>query len=324
MCNAEPLAEARGLSKVYVGRNKSNPLRKQSIKALNRLDLTIRVGETFGLVGESGCGKSTAGQLMAGLLAPTGGELLYRGQSLQGMNGQARKAMRREIQIVMQDPYASLNPKHRIGWIIEEPLTIHCRLTRAQRARLVAETLDNVGLDESYLSRYPHELSGGQRQRVSIAAALMLKPSLLIADEVVSALDVSIQAQILNLMRTLQQAQKLTYLFISHDLNVVQYMSDRIGVMYLGQLVEVGRVEDIYGGARHPYTQALLSMMLSVDAPKRQRIAISGEVPSLLNPPTGCPFHTRCRFRQAICEALCPALTDLGNGHAARCHFAKP
>ena len=267
--------------------------------------------------------KSTAGQLMANMIPSTAGDFLYRGNPSGRWTGRQGRP-RREIQMVMQDPNASLNPKHKIGWIIEEPLHIHFNYSKAQCARLVAETLELVGLDESHLSRYPHELSGGQRQRVSIAAALMLGPRLLIADEVVSALDVSIQAQILNLLKKLQATKNLTYLFISHDLNVVQYMSDRIGVRYLGQLVEVGSVDDVYGAPCHPYTQVLLSVVPTIGETRRQHITIHGEVPLLLKPPSGCPFHPRCPRAENICATQIPLCKDLGNGHIARCHFAEP
>lgn len=324
MNQAKPLMELVNVSKQYSVKNRSNPFLKKDIKAVNSLNLAIYPGEIFGLVGESGCGKSTAGQILAGILAPTSGEIRYRGKSLNGMTAQEKKTMRREIQIVLQDPYASLNPKRKIGWLIEEPLVINTDLSRQERRKRVEEMIETVGLDLSYLGRYPHELSGGQRQRVNIAAALMLQSRFLVADEAVSALDVSIQSQILNLLKKLKETRDLTYLFISHDLNVVQYMSDRIGVMYLGQLVEYGTVEDIYGDARHPYTKALLSTVPSVSDTGRKRIVLEGEVPSLLNPPSGCPFRTRCYRAQPACAETAPELKKIRDGHFTRCHFAKP
>lgn len=321
MNSLEPLIELRGLSKYYNVKNQKNLLQRKAIKAVDSLDLSIKPGEIFGLVGESGCGKSTTGHMLANIIAPTAGEIFYQGKNSRLMTAEERRTMRREIQIVLQDPYASLNPKKKIGWLIEEPLIINFNYDKQTRQRLVEEMLEMVGLDAGYLSRYPHELSGGQRQRVNIAAALMLNARLLVADEAVSALDVSIQSQILNLLKKLQKVKKLTYLFISHDLNVVQYMSDRIGVMYMGRLVEYGDVQDIYANARHPYTKALLSTVPSVDDTPKKRIVLEGEVPSLLSPPTGCAFHTRCYCAQ-VCTQICPEMKQIRGGHYVRCHFA--
>ena len=317
----QPLLELQNLNKTYMVKDKTNPLHKQQIRAVNDLNLSIYPGEVLGLVGESGCGKSTTGHIIAGILQHTSGTVTYGGEDTSTMSAAKRHKMCQEIQIVLQDPYASLNPKHKIGWIVEEPLKINTRYDKATRRRLVEEMMDTVGLDAGYLRRYPHELSGGQRQRVNLAAALMLESRLLVCDEVVSALDVSIQSQILNLMKSLQRTKKLTYLFISHDLNVVQYMSDRIGVMYLGQLVEIGSVEEVYGFAAHPYTQALLSTMPSVDETSVERIVLEGEVPSPLSPPQGCAFHTRCLHAMEICKKECPSIKDLGNGHFVKCHL---
>lgn len=322
MDNAKPLLTLQGLCKDYSIENQRKLFYKQQIRAVNQLDLTLYEGEVFGLVGESGCGKSTTGHIVAGILPHTQGAIFYQGKSLSAMSRAERRTMQKDIQIILQDPYASLNPKKKIGWIIEEPLCIHYRYDRKTRERLALEMLETVGLDESYLSRYPHELSGGQRQRVNIAAALMLGARILVADEAVSALDVSIQSQILNLLKRLQQTKKLTYLFISHDLNVVQYMSDRIGVMYLGHLVEYGRVDDVYTNARHPYTKALLSAIPSVDDTAKKRVVLEGEVPSLLSPPTGCPFHTRCAGAQPVCRQVCPSMQEVEAGHSASCHYA--
>lgn len=323
MSERQPLIELVNVSKEYRVRNRSNPFLKRSIRAVDGLSLAICPGEVFGLVGESGCGKSTTGQMLAGIFPPSSGEIRYRGKSVKQMTAEEKRAMRREIQIVLQDPYASLNPKRRIGWIVEEPLVIHTKLDRRERRKRVEEMMETVGLDAGYLSAFPHELSGGQRQRVNIAAALMLDSKFLVADEPVSALDVSIQSQILNLLKSLKETRNLTYLFISHDLNVVQYMSDRIGVMYLGRLVECGGVEDVYGDPRHPYTRALLSAVPSVAESSRKRILLSGEVPSLLDPPSGCAFHTRCSRAAPVCAQAAPEMKQIGDGHWARCHFAE-
>lgn len=317
----KPLIEARGLTKKYEVRAGAG-FGKREIRAVDSLDLKIYPGEVFGLVGESGCGKTTAGHLLAGLLPPSGGEVAYAGASTCGMRAAELRRMRREVQVVFQDPYAALNPKKTVGWMVEEPLKIHFQYGRAARCRKVVETLASVGLDESFLSRYPGELSGGQRQRVSIAAALMLEAKMLVTDEAVSALDVSIQAQILNLLKDLQRDRNLTYLFISHDLNVVQYMSDRIGVMYLGRLVECGGVEDVYTDPRHPYTRALLSSILLPAEERGPRISLTGEVPSLLSLPTGCAFHPRCPHMRENCLKERPGLRELSPGHFAACLHA--
>lgn len=323
MSEKQPLIELKDVGKAYRVRSRTNPFRKQSIRAVDHLSLSIYPGEIFGLVGESGCGKSTAGQLLAGLLEPTSGEIRYLGKNQAEMTPEEKRSMRRDIQIVLQDPYASLNPKKKIGWLLEEPLVIHTKLGRRERGERVAEMMETVGMDPGYLSRFPHELSGGQRQRVSIAAALMLDTRFLVADEAVSALDVSIQSQILNLLIKLKETRSLTYLFISHDLNVVQYMSDRIGVMYLGRLVEYGTVEQVYGDARHPYTRALLSTVPSVIGTGQKRIILQGEVPSLLNPPSGCAFRTRCGMARPVCAQEAPELRQIREGHCVCCHFAN-
>lgn len=317
----EPLLEVKGLSKHYPIKSSKLFAKQKYIKAVEQLEFCIYPGEVFGLVGESGCGKSTTGQMLADVVSPTNGKIIYKGTQSDSMDSQQKKEYRKQIQIIFQDPYASLNPKKKIGWIMEEPLKLHTRLHEQERRQKVEEMLEIVGLDAGFRSRYPNELSGGQRQRVSIAAALMLNPELIIADESVSALDVSIQSQILNLLKKLQETKNLTYLFISHDLNVVQYMSDRIGVMYFGQLVEIGSVEDIYRSPAHPYTRALLSSIPSVNAEsERKRILLKGDVPDLSSPPSGCPFHTRCSDVQESCKKECPGMVEIGEGHYVSCH----
>lgn len=321
--NVEPLLEVKGLSKYYTAQSNKILNKRKDIKVVEHIDLSIYPGEVFGLVGESGCGKSTFAKMLVDVIQPTMGQISYKGKPYSAMSRQQKKEYHRQIQIIFQDPYSSLNPKKKIGWILEEPLKIHTELASKVRKLKVEEILEVVGLDASFKGKYPNELSGGQRQRVSIAAALMLNPELIIADESVSALDVSIQSQILNLMKKLQEEKNLTYLFISHDLNVVQYMSDRIGVMYFGKLVEVGSVADIYHSPKHPYTKALLSSIPSVSKEeKRERILLTGDVPDLSAPPGGCPFHTRCREMKESCKDSCPELVEMENGHFVSCHCA--
>ena len=321
--SVEPLLEVKGLSKYYTAQSNKILNKRKDIKVVEHIDLSIYPGEVFGLVGESGCGKSTFAKMLVNVIQPTMGQISYKGKPYSAMSRQQKKEYHRQIQIIFQDPYSSLNPKKKIGWILEEPLKIHTELASKDRKLKVEEILEVVGLDASFRGKYPNELSGGQRQGVSIAAALMLNPELIIADESVSALDVSIQSQILNLMKKLQEEKNLTYLFISHDLNVVQYMSDRIGVMYFGKLVEVGSVEDIYHSPKHPYTKALLSSIPSVSKEeKRERILLTGDVPDLSAPPGGCPFHTRCREMKESCKDSCPELVEMENGHFVSCHCA--
>ncbi len=321
MDKRESLLTAQNLCKTFPAGYAGSFFTKKHITAVDNLNLWLYKGEIFGLVGESGCGKSTAGSMLANILSPSSGEICYRGKEFSQMNRDEIKRARREIQMVFQDPYASLNPKHKIGRMLEELLQIHFKYESKARTRLIDEMLETVGLDAGTGNKYPHELSGGQRQRVNIAAALMLEPAVLVADEAVSALDVSIQSQILNLLKELQTSRQLTYLFISHDLNVVQYISDRIGVMYMGKLVEYGSTEELYKNPRHPYTQALLSAIPSVDDTPRERIILHGEVPNPLSPPAGCAFHTRCFAAAERCRKECPAMKETGNGHFAGCHF---
>lgn len=315
------LIEVEGLVKYYAVPRQGLWESQQYVKAVDNVSFTIREGETFGLVGESGCGKSTTGQLLVRLLQQTGGSIRYRGRDVTGLDRREMRILRQEIQIVFQDPYASLNPKKQIGWILEEPLIIHRIGDKQERRKSVASVLEQVGLDNSFLKRYPHELSGGQRQRVGIAAALVLNPKFIVIDEAVSALDVSIQSQILNLLKELQHRHGLTYLFISHDLNVIQYMSDRIGVMYLGRLAEIINVAQAGREPVHPYTQALFSSIPQVKATQREKILLQGDLPNPLTPPTGCTFHPRCPYAMDRCHQEMPELRPYSTGNMVSCHL---
>ena len=292
-----------------------------TVKAVSDVSLTIRRGETFGLVGESGCGKTTMGRMVVALETPTSGDVVFEGENIVGLSGRAMRRRRRDMQMMFQDPYASLDPRMRVGSILREPLKVQG--IGAQQRQQVLRMLEEVGLPPRSAELYPHEFSGGQRQRIGLARALALEPKLIVADEPVSALDVSIQAQILNLLKELQERHDLTYLFISHDLAIVKYMADRIGVMYLGKLVEIGPARDIYAHTAHPYTQALIGTIPVADPTQReQRVDhIRGELPSPLDPPSGCRFRTRCPFAQEVCAAEEPPLRPFGEGHLAACHF---
>jgi oligopeptide/dipeptide ABC transporter ATP-binding protein len=293
------------------------------VRAVNGLSFQIREGETLGLVGESGCGKSTTGRLLIKLLDPTGGQILYNGRDIAPLRGGALRRMRAEMQIVFQDPYSSLNPRMTCEALIAEPLTIHTKMTRAERKEAVQALLRNVGLPPQYTDRYPHEFSGGQRQRIGIARALALKPRFVVCDEPVSALDVSVQSQVLNLIRKLQAEMGLTYLFIAHSLNVVKYISDRIGVMYLGSIVELASSEELYRHPLHPYTQSLISAIPDPDNidGAHERIILQGDVPSPSNLPSGCPFHTRCRYCKPLCTEETPVQEEAAPGHFVACHI---
>ena len=292
------------------------------VYAVDDINFTLEKGETLGLVGESGCGKSTTGRTILRLIEPTDGAIYFEGQDITNLDKSAMRALRREMQIIFQDPYASLNPRMTVGSIIGEPLEIHKIAKGAEKEERVASLLQKVGLRAEDMRKYPHEFSGGQRQRIGIARALALNPKLIVCDEPVSALDVSIQAQVINLLEDLQTEFGLSYLFIAHNLNVVEHISDRVAVMYLGQIVELASGEELYKNPQHPYTEALLSAVPIPDPTvKKKRIILQGDVPSPINPPKGCHFHTRCMYKDKICEEVEHEFKDIGGGHWVACHF---
>jgi oligopeptide transport system ATP-binding protein len=293
------------------------------VHAVDDVSFSVGEGETLGLVGESGCGKSTLGRTLVRLLEPTAGEIIFEGAPIQNLGTRRLRPLRREMQMVFQDPYASLNPRKRVGTIVSDPMRIHNLGSRSEQKKRVNEILETVGLSPEHYNRFPHEFSGGQRQRIGIARALALRPKLIVADEPVSALDVSIQSQMLNLLVDLQNEFSLTYVFIAHDLGVVRHVSDRIAVMYLGKIVELAPADELYVRPIMPYSEALLSAVPIPDpdlAEKRKRIVLEGDVPSPINPPSGCRFHPRCRYATDVCKEIEPPLVDYGSGHLAACH----
>jgi peptide/nickel transport system ATP-binding protein len=304
------------------------------VKAVDDVDMYIREGETLGLVGESGCGKTTTGRAILRLIEPTGGEIIFRSKKLAGPREEYKevaissaspgllKSLRRDMQIIFQDPYSSLNPRMTVGAILGEPLLVHGIAKGSEQENRVREVLAAVGMKPDHMKRYPHEFSGGQRQRIAIARALVLGPHLIVADEPVSALDVSIQAQVINLLEDLQGEFGLTYLFIAHDLSVIKHISNRVAVMYLGKIVELANTEELFSNPKHPYTEALMS---AVPIPEPdyevQEIILTGDVPSPVTPPSGCYFHPRCRYAQEICKTEAPTYRSLGSEHCVACHF---
>ncbi|HYK74298.1 MAG TPA: dipeptide ABC transporter ATP-binding protein [Pseudoneobacillus sp.] len=318
---SELLLEVNGLKKYFPITGGLFGRKQGEVKAVDDVSFYVKKGETLGIVGESGCGKSTTGRLLMRLIEASDGKILFEDKEITSMSKSELRKTRRDIQMVFQDPYASLNPRHSIEQILEEPLIVHGIGTKVERKKQVREMLEVVGLSSYHARRYPHQFSGGQRQRIGIAKALMTKPKLIIADEPVSALDVSIQAQVLNLMKDIQKEFQLTYIFIAHDLGVVRHISDRVGVMYLGRLIELADSEELYENPKHPYTKALLSAVPIPDPDiKRETILIEGELPSPANPPSGCAFHTRCAQCMDICKTARPTERNL-NGHFVACHL---
>lgn len=316
--SAEYMIEARNLCKYFkVGK-------KQILKAVDGVSIQLRKGETLGLVGESGCGKTTCGRTLVKLYEPTSGQVLFEGKDISSLRGKELRAFRKNAQIIFQDPYASLDPRMTIGEIITEGMNVHFHMSEKEKEEKVNQLLKKVGLNYEYANRFAHELSGGQRQRVGIARALAVEPKFIVCDEPISALDVSIQAQIVNLLIQLQKEMGLTYLFISHDLSMVKHISDRVGVMYLGSMVELAGNRELYENPIHPYTKALISAIPLADPNEekaRKRVHLEGEVPSPINPPAGCRFHGRCKYASEICRQKMPELKEAAPGHFVACHL---
>jgi oligopeptide transport system ATP-binding protein len=318
----EPLLQVKGLKKYFPITGGVLSKKIGEVKAVDDLSFTVYKGETLGIVGESGCGKSTTGRMLLRLIEPTEGSIIFEDQEITSLSKQEMRKIRRDMQMVFQDPFASLNPRHTVEKILEEPLIVHGIGSKQERKKRVQEMLEVVGLGSYHAKRYPHQFSGGQRQRIGIARALMTRPKLIIADEPVSALDVSIQAQVLNLLEDLQKEFGLTYIFIAHDLGVVRHISDRVGVMYLGRLVELADSDALYEKPKHPYTQALLSAVPIPDPEHQQeKQVLSGDLPSPANPPKGCAFHTRCSACMDICKTTRPEFKEVEQGHYVACHL---
>ncbi len=316
------ILEIKNLNVVY--ETKKNAFgATQKVYAVNGINLEIKKGEILAIAGESGCGKSTLAKALMKLVDISSGEIILEGTNILNFKDKELKDFYKKIQMIFQNPYSSLNPKMKIGQILAEPLEINTKLTKKEIKKHILETLEKVGLDESCLNNYPHEFSGGQRQRIAIARALMLNPEIILADEPVSALDVSIQAQIINLLKQLKQDYNLTFLFISHDLGVIKYLSDRVAVMYLGEIVETGQTEEIFNDPKHPYTRALLSAVPELNSKTTDLIELTGELPSPENLPMGCKFHTRCPFVMSVCQTDIPNSTNFSNTHKCHCHLYK-
>ncbi|MFT4107343.1 MAG: dipeptide ABC transporter ATP-binding protein [Lacrimispora sp.] len=316
------ILEVKNLKKFFYGRRSLLKKDRTVVKAVNDVSFSIAEGETFGIVGESGCGKSTLGRSVVQLLKPTEGKVMYKGMDLASLPPEQMRRLRSEIQIIFQDPYASLNPRMTVRELIQAPLDVFSEESADEKLEKVKSIMEKVGLREEYLSKYPHEFSGGQRQRIVIARALILDPKFIFCDEPVSALDVSVKAQVLNLMKDLQKEFKLTYLFISHDLSVVRFLCDKIAVMYLGKIVEIADKDELYNNPKHPYTAALLSAIPIPDVDvKREPILLEGDLPSPYNPPSGCLFHSRCKYVMERCKTIEPEMTEVAKEHCAACHL---
>ena len=319
-----PLLEVKNIKKWFPSKKSPFSKEKVYIKAVDGVSFTLNAGETLGVVGESGCGKSTMGRTVLRLLEPTEGQVFFEGKEYTALKDAELRKSRSELQIIFQDPYASLDPRMTIGDIIAEPLDIQLKLPAKERMERVLKTMERVGLNTRYVNRYPHEFSGGQRQRIGIARAMVLNPKVVVCDEPVSALDVSIQAQVINLLKDLQEEMGMAYIFISHDLSVIKHISDRVAVMYLGHVVEIADKKDLYDHPMHPYTVALLSAIPVPDRKhKKEKIVLEGDLPSPANPPSGCVFHTRCYKAQEICKTQVPELKECGNGHCCACHLPE-
>ncbi len=320
----ECLLEVRHLRKTFPVKKTFTGKVLKELVAVDDISFKLKAGETLGIVGESGCGKTTAGRAILKLHQPTGGQIIFDGQDITNYDSKQMRSIRQQMQIIFQDPYSSLPPRSTVGGILSEPVKVHKIVPNEQIKDYVLELMDKCGLRDYYYERYPHEFSGGQRQRICIARALSVKPKLIICDEPVSALDVSIQAQIINLLKKLQREMNLAYVFISHDLSVVKFISDKIGVMYLGAMMEFGSKEDIFRNPLHPYTRALFSAVPNPDPTvKAKRIKLEGDIPSPANPPKGCRFHTRCPYAKEICRHVTPEYKEYEHGHFAACHLLE-